>query len=151
MSGLISPTSNDTDFSVIAKVSDGKTTVQKKNDFKFVRYGFYGSDKTTNVAYTTSDEVRALGGKIANPISGSKFTITVPIGAKMVVIAVPNTRSINSIKYVEGMNADVKDVFVKSNVNVEGANGYSGISYNLYTYTPAEAFPSVCNYNVTLS
>ena len=151
MSGLISPTSNDTDFSVIAKVSDGKTTVQKKNDFKFVRYGFYGSDKTTNVAYTTSNEVRALGGKIANPISGSKFTITVPIGAKMVVIAVPNTRSISSIKYVEGMNADVKDVFVKTTLNVEGANGYSGISYDLYTYTPAEAFPSVANYNVTLS
>ena len=151
MSGLISPTSNDTDFSVIAKVSDGKTTVQKKNDFKFVRYGFYGSDKTTNVAYTTSGEVRALGGKIANPIAGSTFKITIPVGAKMVVIAIPSTRSINSVKYVEGMNAEIKDTFVKTTLNVEGANGYSGISYNLYTYTPAEAFPSVCNYNVTLS
>ena len=69
----------------------------------------------------------------------------------MVVIAIPNTHSISSIKYVEGMNADVKDVFVKTTLNVEGANGYSGISYDLYTYTPAEAFPSVSNYNVTLS
>ena len=149
LSGLISPTSNDTDFSVIAKVNDGHSMVTKTNNFKFVRYGFYGTD-SSSVACSSSDDVRALSNKLVNPKASNKFTVQAKAGDSRITIAIPSNLTITSAKYVEGMGAESKGVFTKTVVNVEGKNNYSGINYNIYTYIVPSPFTSVYTLEVTL-
>jgi len=112
---------------------------------------FHGSDSANNTTYTTSTEVRALSNKVLNPANATTFTINVPVGAKMVVFAYPDTlRDVTTVKYVEGLNAEVKGIFSKTTVSVEGANGYNAINYKVYTYIPASPFGSGATYNVTI-
>ena len=100
---------------------------------------------------SSSADIRSLSNSYLNPSSGDTFTINIPTGATNVVIAYPDTISaINSIKYVEGLNAEVKDAFTLSTLSVEGANGYSSINYKVYVYTPVEPFGAPATYNVTV-
>jgi hypothetical protein len=113
------------------------------------RNAFYGTNETSEPA--SSAEVRALSGSTLNPSNGTTFTINIPVGAEHVCFAYPATlRDVNSVKYVEGLNAEVKDIFTQSTFSVEGANSYTGISYKVYNYTPVEAFSATATYNVTI-
>lgn len=115
------------------------------------RNAFYGVDSTTNTPYTLSSEIRSLSGTQLNPSNGTSFTISIPIGSEMVVFAYPATlRDVFTVKYVEGLNAEVRDIFNLTNITVEGANGYTAISYKVYTYIPVEPFSSTATYNVTI-
>jgi hypothetical protein len=67
------------------------------------------------------------------------------------VFAYPgNLYSVSSVKYVEGLNAEVKGIFTESSVEVEGANGFSPMAYRVYEYVPASPFSSAATYNVTI-
>lgn len=145
------PTEKDSNITLKVVVSAGSTSAEKENILKFARASFYGTDSANNVAYTTSDEVRGLANKVIGAKAGSKFTINIPTGAKMVVIAVPQGITLGSVKYVEGMNAEVKNIFVQSTVSVEGAEGYTAETYNLYTYVPVSEYSNTATYNVTLA
>ena len=69
----------------------------------------------------------------------------------MVVFAYPSSlRDITSVVYVEGLGAEVKDIFTKSIVSVTGANDYLPIDYKVYTYIPASPFGATATYNVTI-
>jgi hypothetical protein len=59
-------------------------------------------------------------------------------------------QDVSSVKYVEWLNAEIKDVFIKTNVNVEWANGYTDIAYKVFIYTPVEPFPATATYLVTI-
>jgi hypothetical protein len=110
------------------------------------RQYFYG---VSNLA-TSSALIRTLTGAL-NPLTNTSFTINIPIGAENVVFSYPNTlRAVDSVIYVEGFNAEVKDIFVETTVSVEGANGYSPINYRVYIYTPVEPFPAIATYIVTI-
>lgn len=112
---------------------------------------FHGTDSTTNIVPTTSDEIRALIGKTLGPIEGTKFTINIPSGTQKVIFAYPETlRDVSSIKYLEGMNVEVKGIFGKSVIQVQGANGAVAINYKVYTYVPATPFGANATYNVTI-
>ena len=98
----------------------------------------------------TSGDIRSLTSSL-NPSNGNTFNISIPVGATNVVFAYPATlRDVSSVKYVEGMNAEIKDTFVLSNVQVEGANGYNAISYKVYVFTPVEPFSATATYQVTI-
>ena len=142
---------NHTDVLIKATAIAGTTTTEKSTNIKFVRASFYGTDSVNSTAYTTSGEVRALGNKSLTLKSGSKFNISIPTGAKMVVIALPAGLSVKSIKYVEAMNTEVKDIFSTSTVSVEGANGYTSESYNLYVYVPDIEFSQTVTYAVEIA
>lgn len=142
---------NHTDVLIKATAIAGTTTTEKSTNIKFVRASFYGTDSVNSTAYTTSGEVRALGNKSLTLKSGSKFNISIPTGAKMVVIALPTGLSIKSIKYVEAMNTEVKDIFSTSTVSVEGANGYTSESYNLYVYVPDIEFSQAVTYAIEIA
>lgn len=108
---------------------------------------FYG----VNIAEITSNDVRTLDNSVIPPSNGTQFTINIPAGTENVVFAYPDSlRPVSSVKYVEGLNAEVKDVFELISVNVAGANEYNPIGYKLYRYTPAEPFSSDATYNVTI-
>lgn len=112
------------------------------------RNRFHGTPAT---APATSADVRALSDSALHPTAGSNFTINIPIGAANVVFAYPETLGeITSVKYVEGLNAEVKGIFTESVISVEGANGYVGVNYRVYTYTPAGPFSATATYNVTI-
>ena len=122
-------------------------TINRSRTINGRRRLFYGD---SNFA-TTSALIRSLSDSLLNPSNGSTFTINIPIGATNVVFAYPATlQDISSVKYVEGLDAEIKDVFVQSNVSVEGLNGYNPINYKVYIYTPVEPFSAVATYNCTI-
>lgn len=115
-----------------------------------IRLAFYAADTATATPLNSAD-VRGLALNRLNPINGTSFLINIAPGTKRIVIAYPGTlRNINSIKYVELGNAEVKDTFVLSNVNVEGLNGFTAIGYKVYVYTPSVPFNAAATYNVTI-
>lgn len=111
------------------------------------RRAFFGHSNSG----TTSALIRSLSGSLLGPVNGSTFTINIPVGAWNVVFAYPATlRDVTSVKYVEGLNAEIKSVFTQTIVSVEGANGYNPINYKVYIYTPVEPFSNTATYNVTI-
>lgn len=102
------------------------------------RNTFYGI--VTNKDDITSDVIRGLSGKSNKALTnGSTFTVTIPVGTMMAVIAYPATlRDITSIKDVNASNFEIASGFNKSIISVEGADGYTAIDYKVYTLPYAE-------------
>lgn len=113
------------------------------------RKTFYGKD-TKSQAATTSAEVRALPQSVMNAANGTKLTINIAAGDTRVTFAYPATlRDVTSV-LSSALNLNVKDTFVKSLVDVEGANEYNAIQYKVFTYIPAIPFASSDTYTVTI-
>ena len=111
---------------------------------------FYGSVATKGAAPDNA-AIRALGNKSnANWNKGKTFNCPEAVGAMRVIIAVPATLSCTSIKDVNGLNAEALSAFTKITVNVEGANGYTAIPYNVYYKDNAAANDKANNWAVTL-
>lgn len=122
-------------------------TVSRSVNLNGKRNTFWGVSSLAN----TSALIRALGNNYLGHVDGNTFTINIPTGATSVVFAYPTTLGfVSSVKYVEGLNAEIKDIFTMSNVSVYGANTYGAINYNVYRYVPAEAFTSTATYTVTI-
>lgn len=137
-----------TDYPV-GQISTG-TKVSNTIAVRGVRKAFYGTDATSKAIYTTSEEIRNLNG-LLNIVQGMNIEIAIPAGTQKVTFAYPETiRDVLSVKYVEGMNVEIKDIFVKTVVNVEGAEGGNGINYKVYTYVPTVPFQKDVNYVVTI-
>ncbi len=134
-------------------VPAGKILAGSKTDslrYTGVRQAFYGAQPNAGAPALSSD-IRALPGKRMNPANGTGFTINIAAGTRRIVIAYPSTlRDVSTIKYVELGNAEVKDTFQLTTINVEGANGFTAITYKVYVYTPAVPFGSAATYNVTI-
>ena len=66
----------------------------------------------------------------------TNVNLAIPAGTKRVLIAIPATnpkKALASVIDVDGMGLDVKDNFVKTSVNVEGANGATAVAYNVFS------------------
>lgn len=114
------------------------------------RKAFYGTS-TSDIIFTTSNNVRSLSNSLLNPVIGTIFNVNIPIGSKMIVFAYPaSLQNVTSVQYVEGLSAEIKGIFTQTLVNVEGANGYLPVSYKVYTYIPASAFTQTATYKVTI-
>lgn len=114
------------------------------------RKAFYDAD-TTASAPTISSQIRALGNYTLNPSDGTTFSISIAAGTTRVIFAYPaSLGAVNSVKYVELGNAEVKDTFTSTTINVEGANSFESISYNVYYYLPSVAFGDSATYNITI-
>jgi len=114
------------------------------------RNAFYDAD-TETVAAETSAEIRALTKMTLGVGQGDDWTITVPSGSRRVTIAYPATlRDPSKVAYVEQGNAEYKDLFVKSEVAVEGADGFTAIEYKVFTYIMAVPTPATMTLTVTI-
>jgi hypothetical protein len=114
------------------------------------RASFFGADTQTSAA-GTSAAVRSLGNSVLGHANGSTFTLNIPAGSTRVSIAYPaSLRTLNSVKYVEVGNSEVKDTFTEATVSVEGANGASPTNYRVFTYRPSIPFGSAATYTVTI-
>lgn len=114
------------------------------------RASFFGADTGTSAA-ANSAAVRSIGNLTLGHANGSTFTLNIPAGSTRVTIAYPATlRTLNSVKYVEVGNSEVKDTFTETTVSVEGANGASATNYRVFTYRPSIPFGSAATYTVTI-
>lgn len=114
------------------------------------RNTFYGT--LTAKTDPTSSVIRGLTGKSGKSLAaGNSFTITVPVGALRVMFAYPATlRDVNSVKDVNGMNAEIASGFTKSTVSVYGANSHTAISYKVYIMDFANANDKANKFTVTI-
>lgn len=115
------------------------------------RAGFYGT-LTSKAGTVDSALVRSLANKTnAAPSKGNTWNLSIPVGALRVVFAYPaSLGDVASVIDVNGMNAEIKTAFTKSEVTVEGANGYTGIAYNVYVLDFAAANDAANTYKITL-
>lgn len=159
-----------TNYKLTAKITHGAATNAPKNNLEVevpnlkivagtknatsgaitgYRNVFYGS-VTSKAGTPTSAVIRALRKSNAAWDRGKNFNCPEDVGAMRVIIAVPATLSCTSIKDVNGLNAEAISGFTKITVNVEGANGYTAIAYNVYYKDNANANSTKNNWNVTL-
>lgn len=130
-------------------IKSGTVTSSSKSYTGFRKY-FYGADNTTT-APTASAEIRALTGSTVAASNGKTFTLSVTAGQRRAMFAYPATlRDVTSVKYVEMGNDESKAFFTKTLVDVEGADGFTAMSYKVYTYIPDQAFPSNMTLNITI-
>lgn len=100
---------------------------------------------------TTSAEIRALSQSLLDPVIGSEFLLSIPLGAERVSFGYPaSLPDVSSVQYIELGQSEIKSLFNKTLVNVEGANGYASISYKVFTYTPVEPFQTSVTFKVTI-
>ena len=115
---------------------------------KYVGYrkNFYVADAGT-VAPTDSAEVRAL-----TSFSTGTQRINVSPNSQRIVIACPGTKTLTSAKYVEQGNAEYKDNFTLTTVQVSGAtDGKDLIDYNVYTYVFAIPNSAAMTFNISIA
>lgn len=102
---------------------------------------FYGVLATDSSTVLTSDIIRAGTKKNSAYAAGNLPLISASSVAnrKRIFIACPATNTgVKKVIMPSAMNADCTADFVKkSPIVVEGANGYEGISYNVWVYEPA--------------
>lgn len=109
---------------------------------------FYGatSDKPT----VDSNYVRTLT-KTNKAYTKGEITITVPVGSTRVAIACIGTAvGVTKVINTSALNANVTDTFKKQTVNVEGAEKYTAVPYNVWVFEPAEPYGQQAILKVTL-
>lgn len=115
------------------------------------RNSFWGGVNSKEGA-PTSAVIRGLSGKKNGYISaGNEGDAAESVGDMRVIIAVPAPRTITSIKDVNGLNAETFSAFKAIQVDVEGANGYTAKSYNVYYKDNAEACNKANKWHFTVA
>lgn len=119
-----------------SKITAGSAS-KDSGELKGVRYMFWGPMSSVDMALNSAN-IRALAHKDAASAK-TLGTFGAGAGAKKVVVAVPAGRKITKVIMPSALNADVTALFVKQDtqVDVEGANGYTAAKYDVYVYQPA--------------
>ena len=109
---------------------------------------FYGA--TTDKPTVDSAYVRRLN-KSNKAYAKGEITLTVPVGATRVSIACIGTATgVTKVINTSALNANVTDTFKKQTVNVEGAENYTAVPYNVWVFEPAEPYGQQAVLKVTL-
>lgn len=115
------------------------------------RNSFWGG-VTSKEGTPTSDIIRALSGKKNGAIAaGNTGDAQENVGDMRIIIAVPSPRTINSIKDVNGLNAETLSAFTHITVDVEGVDGYEAKSYNVYYKDNAAACATANKWHFTVA
>lgn len=123
-------------------VAGSKTT----SNYTFTPYRqgyFYGVLATSSSEQElTSDIIRSGSKKNGSYAAGNLPLISASsvVSRKRIFVACPATnKGVTKVVMQSAMNADCTADFVKqsSTITVEGADGYEGISYNVWVYEPA--------------
>ena len=134
-------------------ITAGTLTLTSKPITGYREGFFYGSlYDAKDPATLTSADIRELSKSGAKYAKGSK-TYTVLEGAAMIIFACPKTATgvINVLNTT--VNANMNDAFGLDSpivVNVNGANGYEALPYNVWIFTPAEPYSSTAELKITL-
>ena len=132
------------------KIAAGTKSANSSNVTGY-RNSFWGGVKS-KTGTPTSAVIRGLAGKKNGAIgAGQSYDAQESVGDLRVIIAVPSPRTINSIKDVNGLNAEAFSAFTHITVNVEGANGYEAKAYNVYYKDNADACNKANKWHFTVA
>lgn len=136
------------DSNPVKQVVAGTKTQTSTATYSSYRKMFYG----TRVDATALDsaKIRALTGVKDAAYANNSLSVNIPTGAKRVVIAVPGSREVTSVKDVNDSSAEIISAFEKQTVAVEGAENYTAINYNVYICDYANPATAVNTYKVTI-
>ena len=111
---------------------------------------FYGA-KNTKDDIIDSAFIRGLTNS-NKAVTATSFNMSIPEGALRVVIAIPTAsgRTLSKVEDANAFGTDVVDSFVKQTVQVEGKNGYTAVSYDVYVFDSGKALASN-TYKVTIA
>ena len=157
----------DAEGNVIAKgniqasVADG---LEKTATWKITGYreGFYFGTSETEIAPAdlTSNIIRNLGTKSGGNYASGKKNVTIPVGAKTVIIACPSNKTGVTDVLNTTVNANMNESFgvggTPAKVTVGGNDatadsvGNFGREYNVWTFTPPEAYGTAASLTITL-
>ena len=133
--------------------ADGKITAGTKeatasDKLVGVRHMFYGVVKTDGFVLDSAS-IRSLNHEAASKKTITTFTAGE--GAKKVVVACPSGYNVSKVTLPSAMGADATKDFVKqtSTVNVEGAEGFTAVPYNVWVFEPA-SIPSSQSYSIVI-
>ena len=122
-------------------------------NFTFTPYRqgyFIGS--TENKDPLDSAAIRALASKKNGAYAAGTVKFKVPVGAQRVIIACPATNTgMTKVLNESALNADVTSTFTKSQVDVEGADAYTAVSYNVWSFIPDVPYGQEAILAITLS
>lgn len=123
-------------------------SLQSSITFSGKRKSFYGT--LTTKPNIDSVAVRGLSNNKLDAKDGDKLVINVSTGDTMIVIAYPSVlRDVTSI-VSSALNLEVKNVFIKQLIQVEGANGFQDMEYKAFIYIPNIPFVSNDTYTITI-
>lgn len=138
--GAVPKTALDANYEA-GQISAGSKSATK-GTLTGYRSFFYGvlDSSTADVPLTSAIIRNMTNGGAYN--SAKTFTLNGSSTAKRIVIAIPSDSVRGGLKEViltSAMNTPVTDSYVKTEnaVEVEGANGFTAINYNVYVYEPA--------------
>lgn len=111
---------------------------------------FYGSK--VGAVELSSDNIRGLTNSGKAVGTSQTFNMSIADGATQVIIAFPTntSKTLSSVLDVGAFGTDIVGKFVKSEVDVEGANDYDAISYDVWVYSPSTAL-GANTYTVTIA
>lgn len=124
------------------KVTSGASSNSKTLTVTGARAYWTGSVKTAMTEFTSAT-VRAAGESDVNHLTKAlgtnvPATVTATGGDAQVIIA--TQKEITEVNSKNQIGASVFGNFNHHTVNIEGANGFTGISYHVYEWTPANPF-----------
>lgn len=124
------------------KVTSSAASNSKTLTVTGARAFWTGSVKTAMTEFTSAT-VRAAGDSTANHLTKTlgtsvPATITAKGGDAQVVIA--TQKEVTAVNSKNQIGANVFGNFTHRTVTIEGANGFTGISYHVYEWTPANPF-----------
>lgn len=112
------------------------------------RKAFYGT-KTTKTDEINSEFVRSLTGTSSAAKKGTVLTINVPAGATRIVFAYDASLPDPTSVIDSGTKYNVKTSYTMTQVDVEGANGYTAKAYKVFCMDSANPL-SACTHTVTI-
>lgn len=138
------------------KINAGTTAEKTSNTITGYREGFFFGRSTSALSAgdITSTIIRSLSKTGAAYAKGNK-TYTVPVGAATIILACPSNKTGVTKILNTTVNADMTEAFGSpTTVTVAGADGDTSsayaATYNVWTYTPAEAYGSTASLTITL-
>lgn len=141
------------------KITGGNVTKDVTFTAKAYREGFfYGTTTTaTAPAALSSSVIRGLANKTKTNYAKGTKNLTVPKGAATIILACPATSTGVTKVYNNTVNADMTTSFTKTaNISVGGADASStgvgdyAANYNVWTFTPNEAYGTETSLTITL-
>lgn len=130
------------------KIAAGTKEATASQTLVGVRHMFYGVVKTDGFVLDSAS-IRSLKHEAASKKTITTFTAGE--GAKKVVVACPSGYNVSKVTLPSAMGADATKDFVKqtSTVNVEGAEGFTAVPYNVWVFEPA-SIPSSQSYSIVI-
>ena len=131
------------------KIAAGSKSYSSTATYTSYRKMFYGT-RTDNTELDSA-KIRALTGIKESAKANNSLSVSVPVGAKRVVIAVPSNRSVTSVKDVNDSSAEIISAFETKTIKVEGAESYTAVDYKVYICDYANAATAANTYKVTIA